>query len=175
MPQIGRNRSCLNSRKPISTAPLISIKSQMNPTSVPDPLPLKKTGWLCLVLGNLVVLSVFGVAAWLKPNPNGFGTHQQLGLPPCTIRMIFQVPCPSCGMTTSFANFVRGRWISAIQANAAGFLLAVISLLFLPWSWISLSRRNYWKLSNPHITFIWILISLCLSAILNWLAMIYWN
>ena len=46
----------------------------------------KRLAVLLLALGLLAPL---GVAAMLRPDGRGFGTHQQLGLPPCTFRVLF--------------------------------------------------------------------------------------
>jgi hypothetical protein len=35
------------------------------------------------------LLAMLAAAAWLQPDPRGFGTHQQLGLPPCTFQALF--------------------------------------------------------------------------------------
>ncbi len=76
----------------------------------------------CLVAASLAVIGGFVMAYRLEPDPRGFGTHQRLGLPPCTIRAVFGIPCPSCGMTTSFANITKGRWREAARANVAGLI-----------------------------------------------------
>src|SRR3954447_16098360 len=74
----------------------------------PEVLPATVDRHLCrstrLVLAGVAVClgTVLGVACWLRPDPRGMGTHQQLGLPPCTFYLYTDVPCPSCGMTTSF-------------------------------------------------------------------------
>ena len=47
------------------------------------PLGAGRTRRIWAVVVMLVCLSVLGVAAWLKPDPRGFGTHQQLGLGKC--------------------------------------------------------------------------------------------
>src|SRR5438445_10288 len=44
------------------------------------------------------------------------------------------VPCPSCGMTTSFALLIRGDWWNSLKANAVGTLLAAFCLALIPWS-----------------------------------------
>jgi hypothetical protein len=44
-----------------------------------------------LLLGVLVMV---GVGLYLSPDPAGHGTHQQLGLPPCTIHFLTGRPCP---------------------------------------------------------------------------------
>ena len=68
------------------------------------------------------------VAANLTPSPSGIGTHQQLGLPPCSARLTIGIRCPACGMTTSWAHFVRGQWLMSMQANLGGFLLALYAV-----------------------------------------------
>jgi hypothetical protein len=79
-----------------------------------------------MFLGAISFASPLAMAAWLRPNPAGLGTHQQLGLPPCSIRMVWGIRCPACGMTTSWSHFVRGEMISSLRANLAGALLAIL-------------------------------------------------
>ncbi len=67
---------------------------------------------------------VFLTAGLLTPETSGSGTLRQLGLPGCLVRQLTGLRCPTCGMTTGFAFFVRGQWLFALQANPAGFLLA---------------------------------------------------
>jgi hypothetical protein len=71
-----------------------------------------------------VALAVLMTAAWLRPDPSEAGTHRQLGLPPCGFYMMTGLPCPTCGMTTSFAYAVRGQVVHAVHAQAAGLALA---------------------------------------------------
>lgn len=85
-----------------------------------------------LVFGSFIALSfgLLGVAATLDPSPSGLGTHQQLGLPPCSMRLMLGIRCPACGMTTSWAHFMHGEWLSSIQVNIGGFLLALYVIWF---------------------------------------------
>lgn len=69
--------------------------------------------------------TVLVAAASLTPDPRGQGTHEQLGLPPCTMVMFTGYPCPTCGMTTAFAYAVRGRFIAAFSAQPAGLAIAL--------------------------------------------------
>ena len=57
--------------------------------------PIARWEQSLLTLAGLSGLILLSLAIWLEPNPSGFGTHQQLGLPPCTILFWFDVPCPS--------------------------------------------------------------------------------
>ncbi|HEV3338930.1 MAG TPA: DUF2752 domain-containing protein [Pirellulales bacterium] len=88
------------------------------------------------------------MAAWLRPDPNGFGTHRQLGLPPCTFVWLFGVRCPSCGMTTSWSHAVRGQWLQAIGCNAGGALLAATAMLAGPWLLAS-AGCGRWLMGRP--------------------------
>jgi hypothetical protein len=77
-----------------------------------------------VLTGSLALLLVAG---WLKPDPSGMGSHQQLGLPACNMVIVTGYPCPTCGMTTAFAYTVRGLWFSAFRAQPAGFALALMT------------------------------------------------
>ncbi len=114
------------------------------------PVPLKsrpsrdRLKWYVRTL--LVVLAVgwlgvFAIAFWLNPYVHGrartMETHLQLGLEPCTFKTLCNLPCPSCGMTTSFSLFVRGDLWSSLRANFAGTLLAAFGVLFVVWGFLT--------------------------------------
>ncbi len=86
--------------------------------------------------------TVIVVARRLEPDPRGFGTHEQLGLSPCAFKATTGRPCPTCGMTTSFAWSVRGRPDRSWRANPAGSLLAPMSLVLIPWLLAVSARAN---------------------------------
>jgi Protein of unknown function (DUF2752) len=97
---------------------------------------VRRLPWLDrLVVGaaGCVMLTLLVTAACLTPSPQGLGTHQQLGLPPCTLVAWFGIRCPSCGMTTSWAHLLRGHVVSAMQANTGGALLAIAAATCGPW------------------------------------------
>ncbi|QDS87989.1 hypothetical protein EC9_21740 [Rosistilla ulvae] len=71
--------------------------------------------------------AMLATAAWLRPAPAGLGTHHQLGLPPCSLRVLLGMRCPACGMTTSWSHYVRGQWVSSIRVNPGGFMLAALA------------------------------------------------
>ena len=79
-------------------------------------------------LAGLLVL-----ARRLEPDPRGFGTHTQLGLPRCAFLSATGRLCPTCGMTTSFAWFTRGRIDRSWQSNPAGCLYALLTVPLLSW------------------------------------------
>lgn len=123
---------------------------------------------VALILAGLGGLALLLLAVWLKPNPLGYGTHQQFGLPPCTIQFWFDIPCPSCGGTTAFAHFVRGQWASALRANAASTLLAGLCVVGVPWCWVSAWQRRYLGVSDIVKTLVVVLLSLSFVAGAQW-------
>jgi hypothetical protein len=82
-----------------------------------------------------ISLSVLLIALSLSPSPAGLGTHQALGYQRCQFLLTTGLPCPTCGMTTSFAHFVRGQWLASFYVQPMGFLLALITGAFF---WASL-------------------------------------
>ncbi len=83
--------------------------------------------WLVRVSAVVVAmlpLAALAITSRLQPDSRGLGTHQQLGLPPCSMRVMLGIRCPGCGMTTSWAYFTQGRLRASAETNLAGFLLA---------------------------------------------------
>lgn len=78
-----------------------------------------------IALGLLIPLAT---ARNLRPNESGLGTHQQLGLPPCSMRVLFGIRCPACGMTTSWSHFTRGQFAASFAANVGGLGLAILAV-----------------------------------------------
>ena len=91
------------------------------------PLPSRR---MMRVYGTVITLGgggVLGVAASLSPSSDGHGTHEQLGLPSCGWVSLFDLPCPTCGMTTAFAHAAEGELGASILAQPMGFVLAILT------------------------------------------------
>jgi hypothetical protein len=73
---------------------------------------------------SLGCLAVLVTAARLTPSPTGMGTHRSMGLSRCSFLDRTGLPCPSCGMTTSFAWFSRGNLAASAYVQPMGTLLA---------------------------------------------------
>ena len=71
--------------------------------------------------------------AWrLTPSPDGIGTHTALGYLGCSMLINTGYPCPTCGMTTSFAWFYRGNLPASFYVQPAGFVAAyLVGMLLL--------------------------------------------
>lgn len=98
-------------------------------TTKHDSVTLHRVIWWMVAIGGVAVLCL---AALLEPDVRGFGTHTQLGLPPCGLRILTGAPCPGCGLTTAFAHAVRGEWMMAASANPLGLILFLLVCVCIP-------------------------------------------
>lgn len=81
---------------------------------------------LLLLIPSAAVLTV---ARWLTPDPSGVGTHQQLGMASCAVLERMAVPCPMCGMTTTFSLMAHFRPLSAVMNQPFGVVLFLITVV----------------------------------------------
>ncbi|GJM18273.1 MAG: hypothetical protein DHS20C14_04860 [Phycisphaeraceae bacterium] len=97
------------------------------PTSPPQRAPARATTGERIGAGVFAsgCAGVLGLAAWLSPSGDGHGTHTQIGLPDCAWVQLFDKPCPTCGMTTSFAHTADASYLTAAATQPLGFLLAL--------------------------------------------------
>lgn len=94
--------------------------------------PVPRLGWAGRAVAAAVAagaLAVLTVAAVITPDDRGIGTHEQLGLKPCGLVVMWGLPCPTCGFTTSFALFVRGRWLESVWNQPMAFLAALVTAM----------------------------------------------
>jgi len=98
---------------------------------------------------NLSLLSlssaVLFIARRLQPSPRGAGTHQQIGLPPCPFLHLTGLPCPSCGLTTSFAHAARLHFYEALVTQPFGLIIFCFTVLSIPLSIYFIRRRIAWS------------------------------
>lgn len=94
------------------------------------------------VADRLIALVVVGTAlgmilllASVVPDVRGHGTHESLGLATCSWPLLYEKPCPTCGVTTAAAHLVQLSPWKALKTQpfgafmaAAGILLAVVGL-----------------------------------------------
>ena len=97
-----------------------------------------------VLLGCLALLAT---AAYLVPDSAGLGTHQQLGMAPCSLVVLAGYPCPTCGMTTAFAHTVRGELLSAFRAHPAGFIMALATVATAAVSASVLLTGRVWRVN----------------------------
>jgi hypothetical protein len=97
--------------------------------------------WASLALASIVLV----IARLLPPSPRGVGTHEQLGLPPCLFLKFTGLPCPSCGLTTSFAHATRLHFYEALTTQPFGLLAFFLTVLLIPLSCYLLYARVPWR------------------------------
>ncbi|MCC6124234.1 MAG: DUF2752 domain-containing protein [Pirellulales bacterium] len=135
-------------------------------------LPYRKelngqTRSLLAALGvGLVVLLM--IAAFLQPDKTHYGTHRQLGLPPCSFYLLVGAPCPTCGMTTSWAHLVRGEILASCRANAGGALLGMLAILAVPWSLATAIRGRHFAWTPSGSSTPWIAGGILGIVLLQW-------
>lgn len=101
---------------------------------------------LMLALLGVLLLMLLALAAIASPNPQGYGTHTQLGFGECFVVRQWGVRCPSCGMTTAWAHLLNGNISSAVAANAGGAILCVLAASAVPWLLASSASGRWWYL-----------------------------
>ena len=121
-----------------------------------------------LAAAGVGLLGLLATAAVLRPSPSGHGTHQQLGLPPCTFSVLFHRPCPTCGMTTAWAHLMRGEWLAACRTNAGGALLGVLAIVAAPWLLGSAIRGRWLGVAPSERAAAWISAIVMLVTMIDW-------
>ena len=143
-------------------------------------IPAPRRTWVRLFLVFLLLgwIGVFAIAAWLNPYRDGRvwleETHRQAGLPPCTFKELCGLPCPSCGMTSSFALLVRGDLVNSLRANFAGTFLALIGVAFIPWSILSMLRGRWLWFREVEPALIRVVLAFVVVMLLRWAGLLTW-
>lgn len=152
--------------EPTSPVPFAAPSNAVEPA--PRAWPFD--AWLrgVMIFGGLTLIILLVVARTLQPDAAGLGTHQQLGLPPCSSLAMFGFRCPACGMTTSWAYLTRGNVWGSLTVNAGGTMLGLVALVTGPWLLAS-GIRGRWVGQPPHeFVTIGICITVTLVIITDW-------
>ena len=121
--------------------------------------------WGSLAVGGVAVLVA---ASLLEPDARGYGTHTQLGLPPCGFLTLTGLPCPGCGLTTAFAHGVRGDWWLAGASNPLGLALFLLVVGAIPVSILALCRGWTFTLVSERLSLHRWGLGLAASALVLW-------
>jgi hypothetical protein len=154
----------------LCTNEIAMIEHVPQTTQVPPHLAAFRAGErLGLGVTAFLLTGLLSVAAWLEPATSGMGTHQKLGLPPCTMNYVLGIRCPGCGMTTSWAHTMNGDVATALQCNTGGVLLCLLAMALVPILAILAYRgrptRGYW-LSRTVLVIVTVIVTI---SILEWL------
>jgi len=105
------------------------VDQSANPARGARSAAISRRARCLMALAGFGLLALLALASRMRPDPRGWGTHEQLGLPPCTFLFATGLRCPACGMTTSWAYATRGQWAAALQSHVSGTLLAVAAAM----------------------------------------------
>jgi len=133
-----------------------------------DPLTVTFSTRLLAIGIALGCLAVLVVACGLSPNSGGFGTHRQLGMAECGFLARTNLPCPACGMTTSFAWFARGNLAASFYIQPMGMVLALLCVwCFWGAGYVAVTGRPVFRVLSifPEKVYLYPLLSL---AVLAW-------
>lgn len=83
--------------------------------------------WTVLGATVLAALAIVALGLWTTPDPRGFGTHEQLGMPPCQFLVWTGIPCPGCGVTTSVALAAQGEFVASFRNQPFGLFAAIVT------------------------------------------------
>lgn len=142
-------------------------RSWPNPLLELEAMGSSRLAWGALAVG---VSAVLCLAAALEPNPSGMGTHTQLGLPPCGFLYWTGLPCPGCGLTTSFAHMARLELSAAFAVQPVGVLLFALCVLALPVCLGGCVRAWPVHATMSRLRTYPIALGVALLALLNWCA-----
>jgi Protein of unknown function (DUF2752) len=114
-----------------------------------QPIKLPLAGRAVAFAISLACLAVFITANRLTPDPSGMGTHTQLNLPECNFYRTTGLPCPSCGMTTSFTWFFHGNFLASFYVQPMGALLAILAAIaFWTGLYIAVTGQPVYRLAR---------------------------
>jgi hypothetical protein len=142
-------------------------------TRAPDFPRFSPRGRLFAALLGLGFLGLLVAASRLEPDPRGFGTHEQLGLTPCSFYRWTGRLCPTCGATTAWAHLLDGHWAAAVRANLAGTLVAGLALVAVPWLLVS-AIGGRWVVAKPSPRgLLTVATALAIVAVLDWFGRVW--
>jgi hypothetical protein len=118
----------------------MQVRQQIN-----EPKIISRASLRQRLTGGAVLLAILGVFAFFHLGATGRIDLSDL-VDPCGFKQQYNLPCPTCGMTTASLAFVKGRVFQAfyIQPAAAlawltmsvvaffAFLTSVLGLYFVP-------------------------------------------
>ena len=113
----------------------------------------------------VVILMVFLHA--VVPDARGFGTHEQLGMTPCSWPRSMGIPCPTCGCTTAASHLAHGEFLTAVVVQPFGVFFTVAGLygVWLALFHLATNRSLMWRISTwPWARLLLLTICLCLLA-----------
>jgi hypothetical protein len=90
--------------------------------------------WIVLACALALPVALLVLGGALRPDPRGWGTHEQLGFRPCFPMRHWNFPCPGCGVTTSIALVAHGAPLAALRTQPFGLVALGAALVAAGWA-----------------------------------------
>lgn len=116
----------------------------------------------------LALVAALAAGRWMEPSPTGTGTHTQIGLAPCGMLIATGHPCPTCGVTTSFALAAHGRLGESLVNQPFGLLVFLMTVGGLAVTVVTLVTGRSWGPSLTPGRLIGAVLALLLAASAAW-------
>lgn len=115
--------------------------------------------WVALALAFAGLTALILVGVLTTPAEAGHGTHEQLGLPPCSWMVDWGLPCPGCGVTTSVSLFAHGRPVDAFVNQPFGFALALGAVLLPLATAVAHLRGQDLRATLKRLPWVWLVVA----------------
>lgn len=112
----------------------------------PEPVARRRNSGL---IWFMCWVAVTGIGLYLHPSANGHGTHEQLGLAPCPSVILFDRPCPGCGLTTSWTALLHGDLAFSFHAHPLGPFLYLAFTLSAILALVAWTRKEVLNTDGP--------------------------
>ncbi|MFQ5505999.1 MAG: DUF2752 domain-containing protein [Planctomycetota bacterium] len=134
--------------------------------------PMSAGERVLLVLLLCTVATVFVALASVEPDPRGYGTHERFGLAPCSWPVLYDMPCPTCGVTTAVSLLLHLRPVEAVLTQPFGVLTAMLGFVFL-----GLGSLHFWRGESllaraAALPMAWVLGGILISLLASWIYVI---
>ena len=122
----------------------------------------------------LAVFSLAGLAFCIAlivltdPDVRGHGTHEQLGMSPCSWPGMYGEPCPTCGVTTAASLLLHLQPIAAFMTQPFGMLLTSALLAFVVFGLLYAARGQSLAARVAMWSWGWITLAACAVLLASW-------
>jgi len=106
---------------------------------------------------------------YLTPSTTGAGTHTLLGLPPCGMLISTGKPCPTCGVTTSFALAAHGRFGESFVTQPFGLILFILTAGGLLFTMTTVAAGRSWYPLATRWSVPSFIMALVILGLLSWM------
>lgn len=79
---------------------------------------------------------------------------------PCLFKLLFNIKCPACGITTMFFNIFQGKYIDAFNANPLTFCLLPLLLFIVIYNTWMYIKNGHLCMQNKFTIIYWVLMLL---------------